>query len=224
MIIKLPWDRNEKDFIRFLRLINVEKSGDVLDIGANIGVMTYHFAKKFKNSTVHSFEPMPINYRNLKRIVKRFKLVNVKNYSYALGNEEGSIQMIMPENKKVYFHGLSHVVNKNNEKGLLVNADIKRLDDIEELSDFKIKAIKIDVEDFEYLVLKGGEKLINKNRPLIYAELWDSKNKVQSFNLLTGLDYKCYINNKNHLEEYTTQQGFQNYFFIPAESCDDLKL
>ena len=223
MIVKLPWDKNEKDFLKFLDLLN--DSGHVLDIGANIGVMTYHFAHKLKNTQVHSFEPIPVNLNILKRVVKKYKLSNVKIYPFALGESNGNVQMVMPESNKVYFHGLSHINdNEKNSKGLICNVEMKRLDDLEELKELKIKAIKLDVEDFEYQVLKGGENLIVKNKPIIYAELWDSENKRKSFDLLKKLNYKSFINSKKHLEEYKDQLGFQNYFFIPSEYCDDLKL
>lgn len=223
MIIKLPWDKNEKDFLRFLDLLN--DYGNVLDIGANIGVMSYYFAHKLKNVQVHSFEPIPVNLKILKRVVKKYNLSNIKIYPYALGEKNGNVQMVMPKSNKVYFHGLSHV--ENNEipsKGRVYNVEMKRLDDLDDLKEINIKAIKLDVEDFEYQVLKGGEKLILKNRPVVYTELWDSENKQKSFDLLKKLNYKSYININNHLVEYTSQHGFQNYFFIPSEYCDELKL
>jgi hypothetical protein len=43
IIKKLRWDKNEKDFIHFLNLL--PREGIVLDIGANIGVMSYYLAR-----------------------------------------------------------------------------------------------------------------------------------------------------------------------------------
>ena len=222
MIKKLPWDKKEGDFIKFLDLIN--DSDNVLDIGANIGVMSYHFSKKLPNSTVHSFEPIPDNLNILKKVVKKFNLSNVKIYSFALGDKSEMVEMILPESKKVYFHGLSHVNSNNELQGLRYKVEMKKLDDIEELKDKKINAIKLDVEDFEYNVLIGAENLINKNRPIIYTELWDSDNKKQSLSFLDSLKYTCYINKKNQLIVYQDQVGFQNFFFVPNEYCEELKL
>ena len=67
-------DPKEKDFFQFLSLLK-DGEGAVLDIGANIGIMTVHLAQKLPNSTIHAFEPMPSNYSVLKKIVNRFKLV-----------------------------------------------------------------------------------------------------------------------------------------------------
>lgn len=223
MILKLPWDKNEKDFFKFLKII--ENPENVLDIGANIGVMTYHFANKFNKANVYSFEPVPVNKKILQRIIAKFKLNNVKVYPFALGESESKIQMIMPESNKVYFHGLSHVKqNRKNEKGLIYDVELKKLDDLQDFKNIKVDAIKVDVEDFEYHVLKGGENLIRKNRPLIYAELWNSENKDKSLKFLRSLNYRVFININNRLQDYKGQKGFQNYFFIPNDYGSDLKL
>ncbi len=222
VILKLPYDKNEKDFLRFLDLI--DEGEQVLDIGANIGVMTYFFSKKLSNSNVYSFEPIPDNLKVLRRIVEKFNLSNVKIYPYALGDKNDIVKMVMPEFNKVYFHGLSHIeeVNKKNI-GRLYDVEMKRLDDHEEFKNVKINAVKIDVEEYEYNVLKGAEELIQKNRPLIYCELWESENRKKSFKLISKLNYKVFINQENILKEYKEQNGYQNFFFIPAEHCDYLK-
>ncbi len=72
-IIKLKWDKNEKDFIHFMKLIKGE--GIILDIGANIGIMSTHLSRKFKNDEIIAFEPMPENIRTLERIKKILKQI-----------------------------------------------------------------------------------------------------------------------------------------------------
>src|SRR4051812_9749828 len=93
-IYTLKKDKNEKDFFQFLRLI--PENTTVLDIGANIGIMTVHLAKEIKDVTVFSFEPMPGNIFALKRIINHYKLNNVKIFEIALGNSEGHVEMVMP--------------------------------------------------------------------------------------------------------------------------------
>ncbi len=219
VILKLPYNIQEKDFLKFIDLI---KDGDhVLDIGANIGVMTYYFSKKLPNSAIHSFEPIPENLNVLLRVKQKLRLLNVKVHSYAVGEKTGIIEMIMPEKNKVYFHGLSHVKSNSECKGKIKSAEVKRLDDIKELTNVKVSAIKIDVEEYEYNVLVGAEELIKKNRPVIYCELWDSENRSKSMKFIKNLDYKIYIYNNNKIIEYKDQKGFQNFFFIPFENHMD---
>lgn len=223
MIKKLRWDKREGAFLAFLKLIN--NSGNVLDIGANIGVMTYHFAEKLPNATIHSFEPDPVNYTILSRIKHRFDLNNVVLYNHALGNINGETQMIMPRSGGVFLHGLSHIVKGTKvEKGITYNVEIKRLDDIDGFLQIPVSAIKLDVENFEYEVLLGAEKVISKNRPLIYCELWPGENRQKCFEFMLKNDYSAFVCNKNKLVLFDQRSQHQNFFFIPAEQIKDLEL
>lgn len=208
----------EKEFLKFTDLISKE-DGLLLDIGANIGVMSTLLAKRFNKATVISFEPIPDNARVLKRIIRRYRLTNVKLYEGALSNRSGQIRMIMPVIDEVRMQGLSKVVDEEEryQKGVTYTVPMWRLDDIPELKDplAKVIAIKMDVENYEYNVLQGGPNVLAKHRPLIYSELWDNENRVKTFELLTGLGYKIKVFNKNKFEEYTGQTS-TNFIFIPA--------
>jgi len=223
VIFKVPYDKNEKLFLKFLEL--VDDGGHVLDIGANIGVMSYYFSKKLPHSVVHAFEPVPLNRNVLLRVILKFNLHNVKTYGYAVGNKNEKVKMVMPVLKKVYFHGLSHIDDKDSLKpGKRYGVEMKRLDDLEFLRNVKINAIKIDVEEYEYHVLCGAEELIHKNRPLIYCELWESENRRLSFSFIQQLNYKIFVNWHGKLVGYNKQKNCQNFFFIPAEHCHQFKL
>jgi len=65
----------------------------------------------------------------------------------------------------------------------------------------KINLMKIDVEGHEFKVLKGGEKIIKKYRPIIIMESWSRKKNIINLNLWT-IDNNYYyekINNENYL-------------------------
>ncbi|MGY8846817.1 MAG: hypothetical protein ACKVLH_05595, partial [Bacteroidia bacterium] len=59
----LKMDKHENDFFHFLTLIKGHST--VLDIGANLGLMSFHMAKKAK--VCYAFEPMPNNIGIIKR-------------------------------------------------------------------------------------------------------------------------------------------------------------
>lgn len=219
----MPYSKAEKDFLRFINLI--DDGNHILDIGANIGVMSYYFAKKLPKSEVHSFEPVLENFEVLQKAKNKFNLMNVKIYPFALGNNNGYVSMIMPESNNVYFHGLSHVKQDDkNEKGKTYDVEIKKLDDLETLKNIKISAIKIDVEEYEYNVLCGGKDLLMKNRPVIYCELWEGENREKSIVFMSGLNYKIFVVQNKQIVEFKGKNRVNNFFFIPVEHCNKLKL
>lgn len=218
-IYTLKRDRKEKDFFQFLKLI--PENTAVLDIGANIGIMTVHLARAIKNVTVYSFEPMPNNIEALKRIIAHFRLKNVRLFEVALGNTEGEVKMVMPVISNVKMQGLSHVLHdsiKENNEGEIVNVPLKKLDALEELmnSHKRISAIKIDIENFEFFALDGGKQLIFKNKPVVYAELWDNGNRANCFKLFKDMGYKTFVAENDSLVEFDVKKHQkQNFIFTP---------
>ena len=214
----MKWDKNEKDFLHFLELLPAE--GTVLDIGANIGVMSYYLAKNYSNRQVVAFEPIPYNYENLLKIKQRFDLSNLITYNCAMGDTDGTVDMVLPVEKSVRFHGLAHVQHetipdKNN--GEVFQCHLRQLDSIDELNNtgIKITGIKIDIENFEYFALKGGTSILKKHKHIIYSELWDNKNRKDTMELLTQLGYSVQVLENNKLVSWqSNKHTTQNFFFI----------
>ena len=110
----LKGDSKEGDFFHFLNLL--KENDTVLDIGANIGIMSVHLSEKVKSGHVHAFEPIPQNFEVLERIVTKFNLSNITLHNYALGDEEKQIEMVLPVVSSVKMQGLSHVVHESIEE------------------------------------------------------------------------------------------------------------
>lgn len=212
----LKWDKNENDFFYFLTLIKPKST--VLDIGANIGLMAYYLAK---NNTVFAFEPMPDNIKTIERVKHKFSLNNLTLLPYALGNKTTTIQLVLPEVDGVKKQGLSHVVDDKMTEfndGILFDAKCYKLDEVSELNHYKIDAIKIDVENFEYEVFQGAEELLKRDKPIIYSELWDNQNRLDCFNYLEKLGYTTYVLKNGKLEPIQSNpSNIQNFFFIPKQ-------
>lgn len=219
VILKIRWDKKEKDFFHFMKLVS--ENGIILDLGANIGVTSYHLAKNFPGSTIFSFEPLELNMNTLKRIKRKFKLNNIREFQVAVGEKNGTIEMVMPVIKHVPMHGLSHVVDKgypDKNEGHKYQVPLISLDSFEELNNTKkpLTAMKIDVENFEYHVLKGAENLLKKHRPVIYCELWENENRKKCISFLNKLKYSALILHKKELipiDQATVEK--HNFFFIP---------
>lgn len=223
-IRRLRVNRHEKEFSHFLKMVPNE--GVILDIGANVGAMTVSLAQKLNKAEVYAFEPMPQNIKVLNRVVKYYKLTNVKSFGIALGNEAGELKMVLPVIDKMKMQGLSHVVKENDNsdwnKGDVFTVPVKKLDDLDELKNIpKISAIKIDVENFEYNVFRGGRELLLRHMPLIYCELWTNEQQAICLNYLRELGYEVNVFDGTKFVPFTDQVE-TNFFLTPRTAATQL--
>jgi FkbM family methyltransferase len=194
--------------------------GIILDIGANIGMMTVHLARSFPHAQVFAFEPIPHNIKTLKRIIAFFKIKNTRVMETALGNADGNIRMVMPVIDSVRMQGLSHVIDEGHtlEEGNQFITPIHRLDSYPDLfSDGAVvTGIKMDVENYEYFVLEGAQELIRKHHPVIYCELWNNDKREKSIRLLEEYGYRAYILIGRSLVPFDKKvHQKENFFFLP---------
>lgn len=219
IIHTLRWNKKERDFLHFLEMIPEE--GTILDVGANIGIMSVWLGKKRPKADIIAFEPMPQNVLALKKVLQHFHIQNVKVVEKALGDSNGVVEMVMPVLDNVKMQGLSHVVHEsitdfNNGKN--IKTPITRLDDCVELNgkSSNLKAIKLDVENFEYFVLAGARQIIQRNRPIIYTELWENENRYKCFDLMKSEGYSIKVLNHGKLVDFEKEKHkTQNFFFVP---------
>ena len=206
---------HEKAFTYFTTLI--ANDGVILDIGANIGIMTVMLAKKCNRAVVYAIEPMPANSKALQKVIRFHKLANVTIFAMALGDENAQVNMIMPVIHHARMQGLSHIMEagKKEEAGEKCIVPMQRMDDMPALQQLtKITAIKMDVENFEYQVLKGGEALLKKHRPIIYCELWDNHRRSQCIAFIKNIGYRIKVYSNGGLIDFTGQPAI-NFFFMP---------
>ncbi len=220
IINTLKRNRNEGDFVYFRDMI--PDGGIIMDIGANIGVMSVHLARTHQDSKVYAFEPIPYNIHTLEKVISHYKIVNVEVIKSALGNSIGEIEMVMPVQKSARLQGLSHVVHDSITE---LNHGEKFITPLTTLDAFikerqistKITAIKLDVENFEYFVLDGGRETIAANRPIVYCELWDNENRVKCLDLMKEYCYAIMVLQSKKLCKFDPElHKKQNFFFVPA--------
>lgn len=142
----------------------VEQGDTVLDIGANIGIVTLHLSQLTKkNGMVYSFEPNPYLVSILKETIVRNSLTNVQLFPVALGNKPSMLELEIPEGNM----GAASLVRRNtsiNHK--MVKVEVNTLSNIVEHEKIKnIKLIKIDVEGFEASVFAGGLSVLKEVKP-----------------------------------------------------------
>jgi FkbM family methyltransferase len=218
--LTMRFRRNEGAILQFIA--RLPPNANVLDIGANVGTMTLLFARKCPRGNVFAFEPIPENYSAARAVLGIFRVTNARLFQLGLGERDESVTMVMPSaGPNIRLEGLSHVVDplrERSENGTFYTVRLLALDEFPELSDVRISAIKIDVEDHERFVLRGGLNLIARDRPLIYCELWGAQNKTDCFAMLTGLNYAPFVAGAGGLEPYDSVRHTQiNFFFVPRE-------
>lgn len=221
-IATLRWDsqRQEGDFNHFLRLLGPHFH--VLDIGANIGIMTVLMARRCRAGRVYAFEPVPDNCHTLGQVVTHYRLAHVEIHPVALGPGPGEVAMAMPVIGGVRMQGLSHVVHQSIDGYDAPAASYRvqqvALDDWPFEKGTKIHAIKMDVENYEQYVLEGAMQLIARDKPLIYCELWDNANRRRCFELLEGAGYEVRVRVKGLLVPFEApKHSHHNFFFLPKK-------
>ena len=163
----------------------IKKNDVVLDIGANIGLMTIPFSKMVGPSgKVISFEPQPEIFKILCGNVVINNIRNVETNNLAVGDTE--LPLYVPKldyTKPNNFGGIS----LSESEGIKIN-QIK----LDTLSFNKLNFIKIDVEMMEINVLNGAYYTIKKHRPILYVENDREEKSQEILDFLLQENYDCY--------------------------------
>jgi FkbM family methyltransferase len=211
----LRFDKRKSDFLFFENLLGAETN--IIVIGACTGITTIPLARYHTNRCIFAYEPLSSNFRALTRIITHYQLTNIHAFNIGLGNKKEEKKIILPVLNGVKKQGMAHLMDpsiKNYNDGISETVSIDRLDNRIELLALKISGIKIVAENFESQIIEGAKQLIEKNKPLIYCELWDNEQRLQVFNLIGSYNYTIFFNKNNQLMPYTASEySGKNFFF-----------
>lgn len=213
-----------EDEIGKLIRISLNDGDTALDIGANIGLQSLRMSQCVKTTgKVYSFEPIEYVQEKFKRNIALNKAANVTLFPFALADEESETDVKIDRNS--WNQGAFSLSNKNsgNETQKI---RIKVADELPEIKALEQLAfIKIDVEGFEFQVLRGLTQTLKKHRPRIIFEYdgnyWiNTKQSVtECFDFLRSLNYSIYQINSVSCELINASADVQsgNLFCIPNE-------
>ncbi len=186
-----------EDEIGKLIKISLHEGDNALDIGGNIGLQSLRMSACVGlNGKIYAFEPLKHIAEKFKKNIALNKANNVTLFEMALSDVEG--EMVYKMDKNTWNQGTFSLKNAStgtDAQNIIINiAD--ELAEIQHLESLAL--IKIDVEGFEYNVLRGLKATLQKHRPRIIFEYdnnyWEStaQNINSCFDFLTELGYAIY--------------------------------
>ena len=163
-----------------------------VDVGANIGAWTLAAARAVgTQGRVLAFEPAPRVAETLRKTLKANRLRNVKLHELALADSSGRRQFSV-ERDNPGGSRLGHMSSDSHRHFDMIEVTTARLDDIarsERLA--ALDVMKIDVEGFEYDVLRGSQEVLGSFQPALIMETGHENAEARAGvrRLLAGLGY-----------------------------------
>lgn len=205
--------------------------GCILDIGANIGVVSLFLANRFPNRTVYAIEPNPFAARSLNANIQLNEAMNVIVSGVAIADRCGSI----PFQVRPTSLGTAHI--SAGSEGAVSMVPCTTLDEfVASAGITQIALLKVDVEGYESLVFAGGSDTIRRIRPgVIYFEVCPPITVEAGFDpaqpamMLTEAGYSLFrLDPDGHLlpalaSEIRTLE-YANWVALPAAMARDLVL
>ena len=161
-----PWDNeNVEKVIYFIKKYN----GSFVDCGCNFGAYSIPIAKRFEDQSIYAFDASKKAIHSLKQNIELNKIKNINYFNIGIGDK----------NTEAYFNenidnlkndgSFRFTQNGDNEK-----INIYKLDDIFKNEKISLKEniiIKLDLEGFDFLALKGLSETIKKSKVIIFIEI-----------------------------------------------------
>lgn len=219
-LINLIDYNNKKKIINFFKSkFSNKKKLKIIDVGAHHGETAKLLLNHFDIDKIYCFEP---SYENFKILEKNFlKLSHVKLYNYGLANKEGKFDFFQTsESSSSTFVKINKNSKYYKKKYLILNLGLKKnyintKCDIKKGIDFfidnkinDVDLLKIDTEGFEYEVLDGIGKELNKVKFIYFEHHFDDMLK-KSYTL-TNI-HKLLVNN-NFEKVFKLKMNFRKAF------------
>jgi FkbM family methyltransferase len=217
-IVKLNLIKRDPRKTLYLHFLErLKPDANTLVVGANTGWSTIPIARKTPQGIVCAFEPIPVNFNALQKLVDYTKVENVKTFSMAMGDKTGKIKMSMPVVNGVKSYGMSHLVDEKInyfEEGIEFEVDINTLDNMIGEWNGRLDAVKLIAENSEQYIIKGGWETFSKQKPLIYAEFWYNENRHTCLDIFKSLGYQIMILENDKVVPYPGKHYEERAFLL----------
>lgn len=180
----------------FFKVI-IKNGMNIIDIGSNIGYYALLESRLISEGHVYAIEPVPENFYLLNKNIRINNFKNITTFNFAIGDLNGSIEMF------IYDRCNWSSVKPNPEGSLLktIKVPIVTLDKFLELYSIRNPHfIRMDVEGYEFNILKGAQKTLKNVKPLIiciemHPHLMSENETKECLNLLksNGFNVKTIV-------------------------------
>jgi FkbM family methyltransferase len=145
-----------------------------LDVGANIGYYALLEAQRAK--TVYAVEPVLQNYRHLMKNVKRNRFKNVKSFNYAFGDKN--------TRSRIFLSNRSNLCSMHKSAMLSIQNTGTQPVAVQTIDTFltdkqQPDLIRMDVEGYEYEIIKGAKKTLQNDKLKIIMEMHPLPNYIK---------------------------------------------
>lgn len=182
----------------------------VLDIGANIGLVSLGIATSMEGGGIFAFEPQRILFQMLAGNMAINSIENVFCYHLAVGDFNGSIPIPKIDYGAMGSFG-SLEFGKTIQPDAGQNAKLEGPDvesvqivTVDSLGFRRVDFMKIDVEGMEEAVLNGARETILSNKPILCVEALKS-DKERLASLLASFGYTVHPQGLNFICMHTEQ-------------------
>ena len=185
-------------------LAEIYAGGTILDVGANVGLISVPLAVRTRSRAsslphLYSVEALPGNFEALCRNVGLNDLDgSVVPIKIGLGSEEAQVS-IQIEGNDALSTGTANILPDERDF-VKIPLQIKTIDGLVEEGTLPgdISLVKIDTDGYDYEVLKGGRGLLEKQRPVVFAELSEHCMKWHGYGI-------------REVEEYLQTVGYETW-------------
>jgi FkbM family methyltransferase len=230
----LAWSWSGNRAIRRLyeRYLSRRPNGVLFDIGGNDGTHTYPFAAHGYRCV--TFEPQPTCVAYIEETCALNGFSNVTTVCAVVTDEaESEVELWVSPSTWISSRIREHT--ERFETATPVRVAAVRLDQVAAELGLFPSMIKIDVEGWEWHVVRGAQELLGKHRPDMLVEIQGANpDKPEIWRLMNGLGYSCtrIVHESAHpLERIHSIEAFLNtagrygddYFFGGESSVDWLR-
>jgi FkbM family methyltransferase len=179
-IRRRKWYEPEVDLVA----VAVQPGDQVLDLGANYGLYTYHLSRAVGDGgRVYAFEPLPFTNRTLALVVRLLGLRNVTIVPKGCSNAPGTVTFRLPiQASGAPGAGQAHIAARNDDRPgsetqvrwnrtANVECEVVALDEYLSGELSRVSLIKADIEGAELLAFRGAARIIEQHRPSVICEI-----------------------------------------------------